>query len=294
MKFEGSYVAVVTPFKGAGIDTAALKRLTAWHVQSGTSGIVACGSTGEAATLKPDEAEGVLKTVAAEAKGKLKVVAGVGTNATAKSVEQARHAAKNGADALLALVPYYNKPTQEGLYRHFSEIAESVDLPIIVYNIPGRTGVNLLPKTLARLAKARRNIIATKEAAGSLDQVSEILTLLPRFCVLSGDDSLTLPMMSVGASGVISVVANIAPKETAALCRAALDGDFGRARELHLRLFPLVKALFMETNPIPVKTAMGLMGLCDDGLRLPLCELSKENLPALKEALDHFGLLKKK
>jgi 4-hydroxy-tetrahydrodipicolinate synthase len=152
--------------------------------------------------------------------------------------------------------------------------------------------VNLLPKTLARLAKSRRNIVATKEAAGSLDQVSEILSLLPRFCVLSGDDSLTLPMMSVGATGVISVIANIAPKETAAMCRAALDGDFARARELHLRMFPLVKALFVETNPIPVKTAMGLMGLCDDGLRLPLCELSKENLPDLKDALENFGLLK--
>jgi len=195
-----------------------------------------------------------------------------------------------GAQALLVLVPYYNKPTPEGLFRHFKEVASAVSVPVIVYNIPGRTGVNLTPETLGRIASECRNVVAVKEASGSLDQVSETLQRLPGFCVLSGDDSLALPMMAVGARGVVSVVANVAPAETARMCRAFLEGRADEARELHARLFPLVKALFVETNPIPVKTAMGLMGLASPELRLPLCGMSAENEKALRSALEAFGL----
>jgi 4-hydroxy-tetrahydrodipicolinate synthase len=293
MKLEGSYCALVTPFDSEGrLDEEAYRALIRRQIAGGTAGLVPCGSTGEAATLLHEESRRALEIACAESRGDVPVIAGIGTNATWKAVEAAREAESLGADALLLLAPYYNKPTQEGLYRHFRAVAGETRLPIVLYNIPGRTAVNVAPATVARLAEDCRNVVAVKEAAGSLDQVSEILTLAPRgFTVLSGDDSLTIPMMAVGARGVISVVANVAPRPTAALVSAFLKGDARRAAALHLKLFPLIKALFAETNPIPVKAALGMLGLCRPEPRLPLTPLSAAARPALKKALADFGLL---
>ncbi|HAZ07708.1 MAG TPA: 4-hydroxy-tetrahydrodipicolinate synthase [Elusimicrobia bacterium] len=293
MKFEGSYVALVTPFDSEGrLDEDAYRDLVRRQIKSGIRGLVPCGSTGEAATLLHEEHRRCLELCMEESRGETPVMAGVGANATWKAVELSREAESLGVDALLVLAPYYNKPTQEGLYQHFRAVARETRLPVMVYNIPGRCAVNISPKTIARLAKSCPNVIAVKEAAGSLDQVSEILTLAPKdFVVMSGDDSLTLPMMAVGARGVVSVVANVAPKQTQALCDAFLKGDLKKARALHLQLFPLVKALFIETNPIPVKAALGMMGLCRPEPRLPLTPLSEAARPALRRALKNFGLL---
>ena len=293
MRFEGSYVALVTPFDREGrLDEDAYRHLIRLQLKGGTRGLVPCGSTGEAATLLHEEYRRAIEIACDESRGEVPVIAGVGTNATWKAVESAREAESLGADALLVLAPYYNKPTQEGIYQHFRAVARESRLPIVVYNIPGRTGVNILPKTVARMARELPTVVAIKEAAGSLDQVSEILSLTPPgFTVLSGDDSLTLPMMSVGAKGVVSVVANVAPRQTQALCAAALKGDYKRAAAMHLKLFPLVKSLFVETNPIPVKAALAMMGACRPEPRLPLTPLSKENHPALKKALKEFKLI---
>ncbi len=293
MKFEGSYCALVTPFDSEGrFDEDAYRALIRRQIAGGTAGLVPCGSTGEAATLLHEEYRRAIEVACAESRGDVPVMAGIGTNATWKAVETAREAESLGADALLLLAPYYNKPTQEGLYQHFRAVARETRLPIMLYNIPGRTGVNVTPATIARVAKDCPNVVAVKEAAGSLDQVSEILTLAPKgFTVLSGDDSLTIPMMAVGARGVVSVVANVAPKQTAALVSAYLKGDVAKAAALHLKMFPLIKALFLETNPIPVKAALGLMGLCRPEPRLPLTPLSAAARPALKKALKDFGLL---
>jgi 4-hydroxy-tetrahydrodipicolinate synthase len=293
MRFSGSYVALATPFdKRGGLDEAALRRLVRSHLRAGTSGLVPCGSTGEAATLTAEEYRRVVSLTLEESRGLLPVIAGVGTNATARAVEMAREAESLGADALLVLSPYYNKPTQEGLYRHFRAVARNTRLPIVVYNIPGRTAVNISPKTVLRLAADCPNVQAVKEASGSLDQASEIAAGAPRgFAVLSGDDSLTVPMMAVGASGVISVAANVAPRLTAAMCAAALAGDFSKARGLHRKLFPLVKALFVETNPIPVKAALEMMGFCGGAPRLPLTALTAANRPLLRRELAACGLL---
>lgn len=293
MKFEGSYTALITPFTARGrLDEAAYRRMITLQIKGGTRGLVPCGSTGEAATLTHEEYRRAIEIACDQSRGEIPVIAGIGTNATWKALESAREAESLGADALLVLAPYYNKPTQEGLYQHFRAIARDSRLPIVVYNIPGRTGVNIEPKTLARLVKDCPTVVAVKEAAGSLDQVSEILALTPSsFTVLSGDDSLTLPMISVGAKGVISVVANIAPKQTQALCAAALKGDNKTARALHLQLFPLIKSLFIETNPIPVKAALGLMGLCRPEPRLPLTPLSPQHYPALRKMLKELKLI---
>lgn len=293
MKFEGSYVALVTPFDREGrLDEDAYRHLIRLQLKGGTRGLVPCGSTGEAATLMHEEYRRAIEIACDESRGEVPVIAGVGTNATWKAVESAREAESLGADALLLLAPYYNKPTQEGIYQHFRAVARESRLPIIAYNIPGRTGVNIAPKTMARIAKELPTVVAVKEAAGSLDQVSEILSLTKSsFTVLSGDDSLTVPMMSVGAKGVVSVVANVAPKQTQALCEAALKGDYKKAAALHLKMLPLVKAMFVETNPIPVKAALALMGLCRPEPRLPLTPLTADNRPALKKALKEFGLI---
>lgn len=295
MKFEGSYVALVTPFDREGrLDEDAYRHLIRLQLKGGTRGLVPCGSTGEAATLMHEEYRRAIEIACDESRGEVPVVAGVGTNATWKAVESAREAESLGADALLVLAPYYNKPTQEGIYQHFRAVARESRLPIVAYNIPSRTGVNMAPKTVARLAKDFPTVCAIKEAAGSLDQVTEILQLtagIKGFTVLSGDDSLTVPMMAVGAKGVVSVVANVAPKATQALCEAALKGDDKKAAALHLKLFPLIKSLFVETNPIPVKAALGLMGLCRPEPRLPLTPLTADNRPALKKALKEFGLI---
>ncbi len=293
MRFEGSYVALVTPFRRNGsLDEEAFGLLVRRQLGSGTAGLVPCGSTGEAATLTHAEYRRVLTLTLEQSQGELPVIAGVGTNDTAKAVELAREAESLGADALMLLAPYYNKPTQEGLYLHFKTVARSTRLPIVAYNIPGRTAVNILPATMLRIARDCPNVLAVKEAAGSVDQVSELVASAPKgFAVLAGDDSLALPMMAVGAKGVVSVAANVAPKETAELCRRALAGDFKKARALHLRMFPLVKRLFVETNPIPVKAALELMGLCGGAPRLPLTPLEAKNRPALLRALKAFGLL---
>jgi len=293
MKFEGSYCALVTPFDSEGrLDEDAYRELIRRQIAGGTAGLVPCGSTGEAATLLHEEYRRAVEIACAESRGDVPVMAGIGANATWKAVEAAREAENLGADALLLLAPYYNKPTQEGLYQHFRAVARETRLPVMLYNIPGRTAVNVAPATIARLAKDCPNIVAVKEAAGSLDQVSEILTLAPKgFTIMSGDDSLTIPMMSVGARGVVSVAANVAPKQTAALVSAFLKGDVKKAAALHLKMFPLIKALFVETNPIPVKAALGMMGLCRPEPRLPLTPLSASARPALKKALKDFGLL---
>ena len=293
MKFEGCYVALATPFKrDFSIDEDAFRRLIGLQIRNKVSGLVPCGSTGEAATLNHEEYRRVIEITMQESRGQAPVIAGVGSNATWKAIELAREAESLGTDALLVLSPYYNKPTQEGLYQHFCAVARNTRLAIVVYNIPGRTGVNILPKTLARMAKTCPNIVAVKEAAGSLDQVSEIVGLLPAdFTVLSGDDSLTLPMMAVGAKGVISVIANIAPKPTTELCRAFLNRDIQRARKLHLKMFPLIKALFLETNPIPVKAALEMLGLCRSTLRLPLTSIEPKNKMILRLELKKLGLI---
>ena len=294
MRFQGSFPAMLTPFKKGALDEDALRRMADGLIRAGSAGLVACGSTGEAATLTPAEYKRVIAATVSEARGRVPVIAGVGSNATWKAVETAQVAAALGADALLALVPYYNKPTQEGMFLHFREIARAVRVPLIAYNIPGRTAANMLPATLVRLAKACPNIVAVKEASGLLDQVSEIVGTAPAgFSVLSGDDSLTVPMMSVGARGVVSVVADLAPRDTARMCAAMLAGKPAEARRLHHKLFPLIKALFIETNPIPVKTAAGLMGLCSPELRLPLTPMAPENRAKLTAALKAAGLLRR-
>ncbi|MBI2362945.1 MAG: 4-hydroxy-tetrahydrodipicolinate synthase [Elusimicrobia bacterium] len=291
MKLSGSITALVTPFLNGSIDEAAFLRLVAFQLKSGTAGLVPCGSTGEAATLSPEEFRRVVELAVTGSRGRVPVIAGVGSNDTAKAVHLARDARDAGADALLVLVPYYNKPTQEGMFRHFEAVAKATPLPIVAYNIPGRTGVNLAPATLARIAHNIPSVVAVKEAAGSLDQVSEVLTLAPKgFTVLSGDDSLTVPMMAVGAKGVVSVLSNVLPKEVAQMTAAALRGDFKRAAALHLALFPLVKALFVETNPIPVKAAAAMLGFGSDAPRLPLTPATAATRAALKAAWKKAGL----
>jgi 4-hydroxy-tetrahydrodipicolinate synthase len=293
MRLEGSFCALVAPFDSEGrLDEDAYRVLIRRQLKGGTAGLVPCGSTGEAATLLHEEYRRAIELCCEETRGDAPVIAGIGTNATWRAAEQAREAESLGADALLVLCPYYNKPAQEGLYLHFRAVARETRLPVVVYNIPGRTGVNLLPATLARLAKDCPNVAALKDAAGNLDQTAETLRLCgPKFTVLSGDDSLTLPMMSLGARGTVSVLANVAPKQSAALVAAAAKGDLQKAAALHLKLLPLMKALFIETNPIPVKAALAMMGLCRPEPRLPLTPLSDAARPVLRKALKDLKLL---
>jgi len=294
LKLTGCFTAIVTPFRNGRVDHAALKKIVRFQAQNGVSGLVPCGSTGEAATLAPEEYLAVIKTVVAAAGG-LPVVPGVGTNSTARSVEMVKKVSALGVDGLLAIVPYYNKPTQVGMTAHFSEMALATRLPVILYNIPGRTGVNMLPATVLGLRRKFSNIIGIKEASGSLDQVSELLNGSDGgFTVMSGDDSLTLPMMSVGARGVISVVSNVAPAEASRMCGLFLDGDTAGAACVHHGLFPLIRALFAETNPIPVKYAASLLGLCLPEPRLPLTPLTMKNRAVLKKALAAAGIHKRR
>ena len=291
--FQGSIVALVTPFSGGKVDEAKLRQLVEMHVAQGTDGIVPCGTTGESPTLSHEEHRRVVEIVIEAVRGRLHVIAGTGSNATSEAIDLTRHARKAGATGALVVNPYYNRPTQEGLYRHFRAVAEAVDIPILVYNIAGRTAVNVETDTMARLVKDCPNIVGVKEASGSLDQMTQvILACGPDFSVLSGDDNITLPLMSVGGRGVISVVANIVPRETVEMTHAALAGDWKLARELHLKLFPLSRAMFLETNPIPVKEAMGMMGMLEPEFRLPMCPLSAANRERLKTILVQHGLLK--
>ena len=291
--FQGSIVALVTPFREGRVDEAKLRELVEFHVRSGTDGIVPCGMTGESPTLSHDEHKRVVEIVVEAVRGRIPVIAGTGSNSTAEAVDLTRHAESAGADGALVVSPYYNKPTQQGLYEHYKAIAESGALPIIVYNIQGRTAINVETDTLARLARDCRNIVGVKEASGSLDQMTQvILACGPDFTVVSGDDNLTLPLMAVGGRGVISVIANIVPKETAEMTHAALEGDWKRAGELHLKYFPLCKVMFIETNPIPVKEAMAMMGMITPEFRLPLCRMAQANRERLREVLTQFNLLK--
>ena len=293
--FSGSLVAIVTPFRKGKLDEKAFGDLIEFQIAEGTSGIVPCGTTGESATLSHEEHSRVIALAVKIVHGRVPVVAGTGSNSTEEAVSLTRHAKKVGADAALLICPYYNKPTQEGLYRHFTAVAQAVDLPLMPYNIPGRTGVNMLPATVARLVDPKtgaKNIVAIKESSGSLTQISEVIRLCgDRLAVLSGDDALTLPILSLGGRGAISVAANLIPKDCAEMTKAALKDDWAKARRLHFRMSALVDALFLETNPIPVKTALGWMGKCSDEVRLPLCPMSESNREKLKKAVKDYGLI---
>jgi 4-hydroxy-tetrahydrodipicolinate synthase len=293
--FKGSFVALVTPFRNGGVDEKKLRELVDFQVANKTVGIVPCGTTGESSTLSHEEHNRVIDIVVDQAGGKTLVIAGTGSNSTDEAIELTRHAKEAGADAVLSIVPYYNKPTQNGMLEHFSAIAKNVRIPLITYNIPSRTGVNMLPQTLAALAKKHSNVVGVKESSGSLDQVTETvreLSFRKDFSILSGDDSLTLPMLSVGCHGVISVLANIAPTDTAALCDAFFRKDTKKAAALHAKMSPLIKALFIETNPAPVKTAMEILGLCSSEMRLPMCRITPESRKKLAAALKIYGLSK--
>jgi len=289
--FKGSIVAIVTPFKNNKIDEKALGDLIEWHISEGTNAIVPCGTTGEASTLDYDEHYRVIEITINVAKGKVPVIAGTGANSTDETIMMTKKAKEMGADAALLVTPYYNKPTQEGLYRHYKKVAETVNIPIILYNVPGRTGVNLLPKTVERLTEIK-NIIGIKEATGDMKQVSEVIRLCgERITVLSGDDFTTLTLLALGGKGVISVSANVAPRDVSAMCRAWEQGDIEEARRLHFKLEPLNQAMFIETNPIPAKTALSMMGKIQEELRLPLCPMSDENKEKLRKTLINYGVL---
>ncbi len=290
--FKGSMVAIVTPFLNDRIDEAAFKKIIEFHIKSGTSAIIPCGTTGESATLDYAEHDRVIELTVEYVKGRVPVIAGTGSNSTHEAIDLTRHAKKAGAAASLQVSPYYNRPTQKGLYEHFRKISESADIPIILYNIASRTGVNIEPETMAKMAKDCKNIVAVKEASGNLEQMSRIKQLCgPAFDLISGDDALTLPVMSIGGTGVISVVANIVPKDVADMVKAYETGNLKEAVRLHYKLLPLTKSMFIETNPIPVKTAMGLMGLCNPYLRLPMCEMLPENKEKLVKAMKEYGLI---
>jgi 4-hydroxy-tetrahydrodipicolinate synthase len=289
--FTGSLVALVTPFKHGRVDEHALGDLIEFQLAHGTDGIVPCGTTGESATLSHEEHDRVIAFTVEAVRRRVPVIAGTGSNSTDEAIALTRHAKEAGADGALLITPYYNKPMQEGMIRHYKAVAEAVDLPLVLYNIPGRTGVNLAPSTVARLASVP-TIVAIKEGSGSLQQVSEIIHACgDRITVLAGDDVLTLPMMAVGAKGVITVTANIAPADMAALVDSFAAGKLNEARTLHNKLCPLFTALFFETNPIPVKEALGMMGKIDPEIRLPLSSLSTENRDKLARVLKDYGLI---
>jgi 4-hydroxy-tetrahydrodipicolinate synthase len=290
--FAGSFVALVTPFKNGKVDEPRMADLIEWHIKSGTHGIVPCGTTGESATLSHEEHTRVVKFVVDTVKKRIPVVAGTGSNSTAEAIRLTREAREVGADGALMISPYYNRPTQEGIYQHYKAVAQAVPgFPIIFYNIPGRTGSNIEPSTMARMAEID-NIVGVKEATGSIDQVINIrLACGERLSVLSGEDSLIFSMMSLGGKGVISTVANVAPRETAELANAGLAKQWEKAAQLQLQLIPLIRALFIETNPIPVKTALALMGKCESELRLPMVQMAEGNLAKLQEVLKQCRLI---
>lgn len=292
LKLQGSMVAMVTPFKNDAVDEAAFKRLIEWHIKEGTSAIVPCGTTGESATLSFPEHDRVIELAVQFARGRISVIPGTGSNNTKEAIRLTRHAKEAGVDGALLISPYYNKPTQRGLFLHFKAISEAVQIPLVVYNIQSRTAVNIEPETFAQLATLK-NVVAVKESSGNLEQMSRILQLTKgKITLLSGDDGLTLPVLAIGGKGVISVAANIVPRDVAALVNSYLSGKLKEALQWHEKLLPLVKALFIETNPIPVKTAMGILGMIEPGLRLPLCEMSEANHERLIQALESYGLLK--
>lgn len=289
--FSGSIVAIVTPFKNGEVDEEAYRQLIEFQISNGTSAIVPCGTTGESATLNVEEHARVIDIALEAVKKRVPVIAGTGGNCTMEAIELTKHAKKAGADASLQVTPYYNKPTQEGLYQHFKAIAKAVPFPQVLYNVPGRTSVNMLPETVARLAELPE-VVAIKEASGNLGQMAEIVRLAgDNITLLSGDDNVTLPSLALGGKGVISVVANIVPRDSADLIKAWEEGKVEEARALFYKLFPLCQAMFFETNPIPVKTSLALMGRIQDEMRLPLCPMSQGNFDRLKKALKDYGLI---
>ena len=287
--FQGSMVALVTPFIKGRVDKVALKKLLDFHLANGTDVLVPCGTTGESATLSHEEQKRVLSFVKDYIGDRIPVICGAGSNNTEEAIELAKHAKKIKAAGILSVCPYYNKPTQEGIYRHYETIAKKVNIPIVLYNVPGRTVISMAPETVARLSKID-NVVAIKEASGSLEQVSAIMNLC-KLDVLSGDDSLTYPMMALGAKGCISVTANIMPKEVHDMCQAALEGNFETARKIHFKLFDINKAMFIESNPVPVKTALMLMKKIKGEVRLPLCEMRRENYDKLRTVLRKYKLI---
>jgi 4-hydroxy-tetrahydrodipicolinate synthase len=291
----GAITAIVTPFKGEKVDEAGLRKLIEFQIANGAHGIVPCGTTGESPTLSYTEHERVIEITIEQAAKRFPVIAGTGSNSTEEAISLTRHAKKAGADAALMISPYYNKPTQEGLYRHFEKVAKSVDIPIVMYNIPGRTASNIDPDTIARLSKID-NIVGVKEASGSMKQVTDIIALCPDdFIVLSGEDYLTFPLMCVGAKGVISVASNVAPREMADLCNLFFDGRFEESRRLYYKLLPLLHGLFMETSPAPVKAALAMMKKIEsEEVRLPLVTMGENNKERLRKILETQGLLPEK
>ena len=291
-KFRGAFVAIVTPIIDGQIDEQGLVDLIEFHIANGTNGIVPCGTTGESATMSHAEHHRVVDLTVKTVNGRVPVVAGSGSNSTAEAIDLTTHAKAAGVDGVLMVSPYYNRPSQEGLYQHYKAVAEAVDVPIILYNVPSRTSSNVLPATVARLA-AIDNIVGIKEATGSLNQVSEVIMLCPDdFAVLSGDDFTSMATVLVGGTGVISVTSNVAPKDMADMMEAALAGNLARANELHYKLFPLMQAMFYDTNPVPAKTTLHLMGKIKSAApRLPLCSMSDDNLARLKAALTAYGLI---
>jgi 4-hydroxy-tetrahydrodipicolinate synthase len=287
--FRGTFTALVTPFRDGGIEVSAFEQLIETQIAAGITGVVAIGTTGESPTLSHEEREQVLRVTVAKANKRCLVIAGTGSNATRHAIADTKLAERLGVDAALLVAPYYNKPSQEGLFRHFKAIADATSLPIMLYNIPGRCSVDILPETVARLAKECRNIVSIKEASGSVERVGELRRRLPdAFTILSGDDSLTVPFMAVGAAGVVSVASNLFPSEVSALVRACESGDLKSAEKLHSKLLPLFKDLFIEPNPVPVKTALGWRGVMSPEVRLPLCEMSEANQTRLRKTIDEF------
>jgi 4-hydroxy-tetrahydrodipicolinate synthase len=287
--FRGTFTALVTPFRNGAIDVAAFEKLIESQIVAGISGVVAVGTTGESPTLSHEERQELIRLTIATAKKRCQVLAGTGSNATQHAVADTKTAEKLGVDGALLVAPYYNKPSQEGLFRHFKTVADATSLPIMLYNIPGRCGVDIAPDTVNRLAKECRNIVSIKEASGSVERISELRTRLPEsFSILSGDDSLTLPFMSVGAAGVVSVASNLFPGEVCSLVRAYECGDVKLAFNLHRKMFPLFKDLFVEPNPVPVKAALAWRGMMSNEVRLPLCEMSETNQSRLRKTLEAF------
>ncbi len=294
MELKGTYTALVTPFKDGEVDYEGLKENIRYQIKEGITGILVLGTTGETPTLTDKEKEEIIRVAVAEAKGKVKVMVGTGTNSTEHSIENTRLAKKLGADCVLIVTPYYNKPTNEGIFRHFKAVNDAVDIPIVVYNIQGRTGRNIETPVLQRISELK-NVIGVKEASGSIDQMGEVVNQIamknPRFSVMSGDDSMTLPLIAVGGKGVISVVSNLVPGRLVEMVNAGLEGDFEKARALHHELLPFFKGAFIETNPIPIKEAMNLCGMAAGGYRLPMCEMMSQNKEKLKSILAGMGLL---
>jgi 4-hydroxy-tetrahydrodipicolinate synthase len=289
--FSGAIVAIVTPFKNGKVDEETLRRLIEFQIANGTDGIVPCGTTGESSTLSHEEHDRVIEITIDAVEKRVPVIAGTGSNSTDEALRLTKHAHEAGADGALMVCPYYNRPTQEGLYQHFKIIAESVPIPIVPYNIPGRTGVNLMPETVARLSKIS-NIVGIKEASGSLKQMQDVISLCDKdFDVLSGDDFFTLPLLLLGGKGVISVISNVAPADMASMVDAFAGGDIRRARQLHNKMVPLVDALFLETNPVPVKAALAMMGKISYDVRLPLYKMSDSNYEKLKSAMKNYRLI---